>query len=486
MKKSKDFLQTNRQSVLIILKGIIEIVKDQRPITIKLVYTNFYNVRDQIKEMKLNNQTLQEDLKQEYKFTELNRMEVIQEESTAFAKKIEIESKKQRDLEQLIALAEQQLYDHRKKMSTSDGVQLPNLIKKQKTFESQLEQIKLKHNESLAEINQLMEQINIARRERVIFSNVFKKLESDIRAKEEEFKRQLLIRKQKEVELAQYQDQFDKMKEQADKVLRNNHQEYISMIKTTRPDDDILIDIEQQPQPKIQPTQSNIGKPANQIQKAVDDAQQYEYMFDKLKKETGLNSIEEIVKQFKTIEEENNKLYRRANELSDQIDSQEREIEQIKEQIKNYSKFQKDVDSELEEEKMLFAQQLEKSQMLDQDIQKGEKEIQDFQNLLNELAKNLQIPVNGKNEANLMQLIEKRAYDLVDLTNHFQNNKINIDQRNRENESVKTQDDQQIKDLLDGVQSEKEAEKILTQNDFKDQGMIYFKKQQLKKGKKDI
>ena len=34
-----------------------------------------------------------------------------------------------------------------------------------------------------------MEQINIARRERVIFSNVFKKLESDIRAKEEEFKR---------------------------------------------------------------------------------------------------------------------------------------------------------------------------------------------------------------------------------------------------------------------------------------------------------
>ena len=34
-----------------------------------------------------------------------------------------------------------------------------------------------------------MEQINIARRERVIFSNVFKKLESDIRTKEEEFKR---------------------------------------------------------------------------------------------------------------------------------------------------------------------------------------------------------------------------------------------------------------------------------------------------------
>lgn len=40
-----------------------------------------------------------------------------------------------------------------------------------------------------------MEQINTARRERVIYSNVFKKLECDIRSKEEEFKKQLFIRK---------------------------------------------------------------------------------------------------------------------------------------------------------------------------------------------------------------------------------------------------------------------------------------------------
>ena len=72
---------------------------------------------------------------------------------------------------------------------------MPYLQKQQKIYEGKLEQTKLKLNEFLAEINELKEEIAIARRERVIFSNVFKKLESDIKIKEEEFKKQLLIRK---------------------------------------------------------------------------------------------------------------------------------------------------------------------------------------------------------------------------------------------------------------------------------------------------
>ncbi len=36
----------------------------------------------------------------------------------------------------------------------------------------------------------------MARRERVIYSNVFKKLESDIKKKDEEYKKQLIIRMQ--------------------------------------------------------------------------------------------------------------------------------------------------------------------------------------------------------------------------------------------------------------------------------------------------
>lgn len=36
-------------------------------------------------------------------------------------------------------------------------------------------------------------------------------------------------------------------------------------------------------------------------------------MFEKLKKETGLNSIEEIIHTFRTIEDTNTELYKKAN-----------------------------------------------------------------------------------------------------------------------------------------------------------------------------
>ncbi len=46
----------------------------------------------------------------------------------------------------------------------------------------------------------LKEDVNMARRERVIFSNVFKKLESDIKLKDEEFKEVIIKRMQVEAE----------------------------------------------------------------------------------------------------------------------------------------------------------------------------------------------------------------------------------------------------------------------------------------------
>ena len=43
----------------------------------------------------------------------------------------------------------------------------------------------------MAEIKRLKEEVNLVRRERVIFDNVFKKLEMDLKLKEEELKKYL-------------------------------------------------------------------------------------------------------------------------------------------------------------------------------------------------------------------------------------------------------------------------------------------------------
>ena len=54
-----------------------------------------------------------------------------------------------------------------------------------------LDNTSLKNNQALAEIKRLIEEVNLVRRERVIFDNVFEKLEFDLKAKEEELKKYL-------------------------------------------------------------------------------------------------------------------------------------------------------------------------------------------------------------------------------------------------------------------------------------------------------
>ena len=77
----------------------------------------------------------------------------------------------------------------------------------------------MRHNESLAEIKSLKEEVNAARRERVIFDSVFKKLETDLKLKEEELKRYLFEALQVEREKELASEELQKIKKQSDKEL---------------------------------------------------------------------------------------------------------------------------------------------------------------------------------------------------------------------------------------------------------------------------
>ncbi len=61
----------------------------------------------------------------------------------------------------------------------------------------------------MAEIKRLKEEVNLVRRERVIFDNVFKKLEMDLKLKEEELKKKLLETIQIENERQQILDDLN-------------------------------------------------------------------------------------------------------------------------------------------------------------------------------------------------------------------------------------------------------------------------------------
>ncbi len=57
----------------------------------------------------------------------------------------------------------------------------------------------------------------------------------------------------------------------------------------------------------------------NTMQKAIDEVQHYEFMFEKLAKETTFQDIEELISLFRNIEDINSDLFRKVNKLNDDV-----------------------------------------------------------------------------------------------------------------------------------------------------------------------
>lgn len=61
-------------------------------------------------------------------------------------------------------------------------------LKKAQKVEYDIKQILQKHNEEVARINTLKEQVASARSERVVFSNLFRKLEKELKLSQEQYR----------------------------------------------------------------------------------------------------------------------------------------------------------------------------------------------------------------------------------------------------------------------------------------------------------
>ena len=76
-------------------------------------------------------------------------------------------------------------------MNSASASEIPMLTKNISKLEIKLEQTKQNLNKLLDEIKTHKEDINVLRRDRVIFDSVFKDLEQDLKSKEENFKKVL-------------------------------------------------------------------------------------------------------------------------------------------------------------------------------------------------------------------------------------------------------------------------------------------------------
>ncbi|EGR29602.1 hypothetical protein IMG5_152520 [Ichthyophthirius multifiliis] len=322
-------------------------------------------------------------------------------------------------------------------MNQSNGVALPQLQTKLKQLEYKLEKTRGKHNESLAQINMLKEKVNMARRERVIFSNVFKKLEGDIKQKDEEFKKYMIEKIHIDNKLKVYEEELKKIKQKAQKQNAQFKIEYEQVL--------------------------------NQNQN--DEYGNGRRIFDT---EVLLNNVDQ------TNNMKNNLLYQEANNSSDEIVVLKNQIKQVESQI---TKYQKNNDLAL-----LSKENYDNNQDLDIVVQKGEqldekvKVLQEDMHNINfkftKIAEKFNIPIqkgdlDDQTFICFLKDIEKRIDSIitmslycegkvVDVSNHFQESFASIASGN------KKEDYNSIIQILDIVKkkSDNEAERILNKGDF--------------------
>ncbi|KAL4426281.1 hypothetical protein ABPG74_018698 [Tetrahymena malaccensis] len=510
---------------------------------------------EEIEQIRKENKELRDEIKTEARMNNLNapvlvtKMEQIQELSSIYAQKIEVETQKKKDLELLKQISQDTINSNLKKMSQSNGIALPQLQAKIKQLEYKLEKTRSRHNESLAQINMLKEQVNMARRERVIFSNVFKKLESDIKLKDEEFKKYMIEKMHVDIKKKQLEEELQKIKLRAKKevlLFKNEYQQLFNQSKaqqqqqqqsnnesleynpgqkrifetevilneqlntannTTIINNNSIISNNNNPNNmsatnnpnyiipnnSTMTNQSSIlnNKNINQknqansinLQVTQEELQKYQFMFQKIQKEVGIDDLDHLIYLFENIDKENNDLYESANSKSDEIDALKKKIKEVENEIQKYSKHN--------DNKQKLSSVKDKKQ---QDIQKYEKKIDNVDNLakvvntdiqsvntkLIKIAEKFNIPIPQGEEIEetsfikFLQDVEARINDIINMSLYCEGKIINIDRHHHETQativslSKKGDNNSGIALVLDGVKknSESESERILTKGDF--------------------
>jgi chromosome segregation ATPase len=349
--------------------------------------------KSHVEDLRKHNDTLKEELDAEARLGNLNNMSAaskiarLQEMGTVYAKKIEIETRRLKDLEREIEVAQANVQKRRAELLDVEGnVDSDSIGKTIRRLEHRLEKVLNENNEAMAKNRQYKEEINTLRRERVIFDKIYNQLEIELKAKETELKSVIEQSEKVKQERIKAQDQIDSLKQVVTNEQKKIEEEYrnffgslehesfdakrrvdtkihedTSKIRLT--DESKILTMgkgtnntghtlpmtligqgHESPQDAVSPAHGakTFGKMRTvkdetaKVEKYKQDVDEYEKIFEMLRARTGMKDIDQIIELFQKYEEENQSLFQLANELSDDKEGLEKEINDLNKEIHFY------------------------------------------------------------------------------------------------------------------------------------------------------
>lgn len=251
---------------------------------------------------------------------------------------------------------QQEIIDQKRKQKGVNGTQERHsqLGKQIKILENRLDKANQKFNEAIAHNKQLRESIDSLRRERVIFDNIYRKLEKELHNKRKDManiieiansayeerdraqeKLAMLIQQAEreksefEKEMQQVSNLIEKDKQMRDLMrLKETEKSELERI-TLNKSEALLGSAGAGDERKKSKLQWSAQKDKIQNTVSIEKAESYEEAFAKIEAATGIHDIDLLVKNFIQAEEKNFTLFKFVNELSNEIENLEQQINEM-------------------------------------------------------------------------------------------------------------------------------------------------------------
>ncbi len=265
----------------------------------------------------------------------------LMDQCEIFDSKVEVSKRNEKELKTQISLVKDNILTRRRQMGGINAAKEGQaMIQKQvRILENRLDKALVKFNEALANNKKLRETIDNLRRERVVFDNIYRKLEKELHEKKkqmanviEDSNRAYEARDKWQMELAAIEAQNEKerfeFEEQMDLLARQIEKDRMRKDVLSPADKRGDMTLEQEKNLKRNVTRSawNVAKDKANVQVSVEKVQSYEEAFHKIKAATGIADIDELVTTFIANEDQNFSLF-------NYVSGQANEIEKLDETI---------------------------------------------------------------------------------------------------------------------------------------------------------
>lgn len=279
------------------------------------------------------------------------------EEIKSIQERIEEEEEEQKKMGEDIKTLQKYILEKKRKQKGANGTheRHAQFQKQIRILENRLDKANQKFNEAIARNKQLRESIDSLRRERVIFDNIYRKLEKELHTKREKMAKIIetanlayehrdiaqeelaTLIQQAEREKLEFENGLKQINESMKKYnemnefMKNKKSEKAELEKMNIDHKNIIDDDTQQ----LDNVYHSKDKQNTASASLLEKVEAYEETFAKIEAATGITNIDELVNTFKFV-----------NYLSNDIENTEQQINKMKQELAYYTGQSEEVDKE--------------------------------------------------------------------------------------------------------------------------------------------